>query len=176
MAEKAKLTADERLKKIEQKRAKLAEEAAKIRKEARKKEANVKMKLGGLVWKAGLQDQPDNVILGILVAGFKKLGTERGAFEALGRKKFEDDAKAKAETKAKAAALTAGEVKKVDREAKKLTIQHGPIENLGMPPMTMVFRVKDAAMLDGLEPGSKIRFHAEEVKGGYLVTRLQKVK
>ena len=86
------------------------------------------------------------------------------------------DAPAKAETKAKAAALTAKKMKKVDREAKKLTIQHGPIENLGMPPMTMVFRVKDAAMLDGLEPGSKIRFHAEEVKGGYLVTRLQKAK
>ena len=102
MAEKTKLTAEERLKKIEQKRAKLAEEAAKIRKEARKKEASVKMKLGGLVWKAGLIDQPDSVILGILVAGFEKLGTERGAFEAIGRKKFEDDAKAKAETKAKA--------------------------------------------------------------------------
>ena len=88
------------------------------------------------------------------------------------------DAPAKAEAKAKAPAapLSSGEVKKVDREAKKLTIQHGPIENLGMPPMTMVFRVKDAAMLDGLEPGSKIRFHAEEVKGGYLVTRLQKAK
>ena len=101
MAEKAKLTAEERLKKIEQKRAKLAEEAARIRKEARKKEANVKMKLGGLVWKAGLQDQPDNVILGILVAGFEKLETECETFEAIGRKKFEDDAKAKAETKTK---------------------------------------------------------------------------
>ncbi|MFU2207837.1 DUF5710 domain-containing protein [Solidesulfovibrio sp. C21] len=101
MAEKAKLTAEERLKKIEQKRAKLAEEAAKIRKEARKKEASAKMKLGGLVWKAGLQDQPDNVILGILVAGFEKLGTESGAFEAIGRKKFENDAKAKAESKMK---------------------------------------------------------------------------
>jgi hypothetical protein len=101
MAEKIKLTAEERLKKIEQKRAKLAEEAAKIRKDARKKEASVKMKLGGLVWKAGLQDQPDNVILGILVAGFEKLGTELGAFEAIGQKKFEDDAKAKAESKMK---------------------------------------------------------------------------
>jgi|GEM_PF-5711817 len=101
MAEKAKLTAEERLKKIEQKRAKLAEEAAKIRKEARKKEASVKMKLGGLVWKAGLQEQPDNVILGILVAGFEKLEVERGTFEAIGRKQFEDDAKAKAETKTK---------------------------------------------------------------------------
>ena len=101
MAEKTKLTAAERLKKIEQKRAKLAEEAAKIRKEARKKEASVKMKLGGLIWKAGLQDQPDNVILGILVAGFEKLETERGAFEAIGRKKFENDEKVKAESKTK---------------------------------------------------------------------------
>lgn len=101
MTEKAKLTAEERLKKIEQKRAKLAEEAAKIRKDARKKEASVKMKLGGLVWKAGLQEQPDNVILGILVAGFEKLEVERGTFEAIGRKKFEDDAKAKAENKTK---------------------------------------------------------------------------
>ena len=81
MAEKAKLTADERLKKIEQKRAKLAEEAAKIRKDARKKEASVKMKLGGLVWKAGLNNQPDNVILGILVSGYEKLETECEAFE-----------------------------------------------------------------------------------------------
>ena len=101
MSEKTKLTAEERLKKIEQKRAKLAEEASKIRKEARKKEANVKMKLGGLVWKAGLQDQPDNVILGILVAGFEKLEAERDSFEDIGRKKFEHDAKAKAEMKTK---------------------------------------------------------------------------
>ena len=84
--------------------------------------------------------------------------------------------KAEAKAKAPAAPLTAGEVKKVDREAKKLTIKHGPIENLKMPPMTMVFRVKDAAMLDGLEAGTQIRFRAEEADGGYLVTRLQKAK
>lgn len=77
---------------------------------------------------------------------------------------------------AKAGALSAGEVKKVDREARKLTIKHGPIDNLKMPPMTMVFRVKDAAMLDGLDAGSQIRFRAEEADGGYVVTRLQKAK
>ena len=82
----------------------------------------------------------------------------------------------KAEAKAPAAPLTAGEVKKVDREARKLTIKHGPIENLKMPPMTMVFRVKDPAMLDGLQAGTHIRFHAEEAEGGYLVTRIQKAK
>ncbi len=83
---------------------------------------------------------------------------------------------ARAEQPAAAAVLTTGEVKKVDREAHKLTIKHGPITNLRMPPMTMVFRVKDPAMLDGLSPGSQIRFHAEEADGGYLVTRLLKGK
>jgi Cu/Ag efflux protein CusF len=87
------------------------------------------------------------------------------------------DAPASPETKAKASApLTEGEVKKVDRETKKVTIKHGPIENLKMPPMTMVFRVKDPAMLDGLDAGTKVRFRAEEAEGGYLVTRLQKAK
>jgi Cu(I)/Ag(I) efflux system protein CusF len=85
-------------------------------------------------------------------------------------------ADAPASPKASAARLTAGEVKKVDREAKKVTIKHGPIDNLKMPPMTMVFRVKDAAMLDGLAPGTQIRFHAEEADGGLLVTKLQKAK
>jgi len=74
------------------------------------------------------------------------------------------------------APLTTGEVKKVDREARKLTIKHGPIVNLKMPPMTMVFRVKDAALLEGLESGAQIRFRAEESDGGYLVTRLEKAK
>ena len=86
------------------------------------------------------------------------------------------DAPAKAETKAKAAALTAGEVKKVDREAKKLTIQHGPIENLGMPPMTMVFRVKEPAMLERVKAGDAIKFKAEKVDGNYTVTELQPAK
>ncbi len=83
---------------------------------------------------------------------------------------------ADAPAKAASAALTAGEVKKVDREARKLTIKHGPIDNLKMPPMTMVFRVKDAAMLEGLAPGAMIRFRAEEAEGGYLVTKLQAAK
>jgi Cu/Ag efflux protein CusF len=84
---------------------------------------------------------------------------------------------ADAPAKAKApAAMSEGEVRKVDREERKVTIKHGPIENLKMPPMTMVFRVKDAGMLDGLEPGARVRFRAEEADGGYLVTRLQKAK
>lgn len=75
-----------------------------------------------------------------------------------------------------ASALSAGEVRKVDREAKKVTIKHGPIDNLKMPPMTMVFRVKDKAMLDGLAPGAAVQFRAEESEGGYVITRLQAAK
>ena len=87
------------------------------------------------------------------------------------------DAPAKAEAKAPAAAaLSVGEACKVDCEVKKLTIKHGPIDNLKMPPMTMVFRVKDTAMLEGLAPGSRIRFRAEEAEGGYVITTLQTAK
>jgi len=82
------------------------------------------------------------------------------------------DAPAKAT--ATSAGLSSGEVRKVDRVAGKLTIKHGPLDNLKMPPMTMVFRVKDAAVLEGLEPGMQIRFRAEEADGGYLATRVQK--
>ncbi|MFZ5511043.1 MAG: copper-binding protein [Pseudomonadota bacterium] len=82
----------------------------------------------------------------------------------------------KAQPTAAASALSDGEVKKVDKEAGKLTIKHGPLANLDMPPMTMVFRVKEPAMLDQLKEGDKIKFTAEKVSGLYTVTRLEKAK
>jgi Cu(I)/Ag(I) efflux system protein CusF len=72
--------------------------------------------------------------------------------------------------------MTNGEVRKVDRDAKKLTIRHGPIESLGMPPMTMVFQVKDPAMLDQVKTGDKVRFAADKVGGAYTVTKIEPVK
>lgn len=69
--------------------------------------------------------------------------------------------------------MTEGEVRKVDRDTKKLTLKHGEIRNLDMPPMTMVFQVKDAAMLDKLTPGDKVRFAAEKTAAGFVVTVLQ---
>ena len=80
-----------------------------------------------------------------------------------------------AQTVAQAAPLTDGEVKKVDKALGKLTIKHGPLENLGMPAMTMVFRVKDAATLDQVKPGDRIRFLAEKVAGVITVTKLEVV-
>jgi Cu/Ag efflux protein CusF len=69
-----------------------------------------------------------------------------------------------------------GEVKKVDKGAGKVTIKHGPLAALDMPPMTMVFRVKDPAMLDKMKAGDKIRFKPEKVGGNYTVTEYQPAK
>lgn len=69
-----------------------------------------------------------------------------------------------------------GEVRKVDRDNRKITIKHGEIKNLDMPAMTMVFVAKDAAMLGALRPGDKIRFTAESNKGTLTVTDIQTVK
>jgi Cu/Ag efflux protein CusF len=74
---------------------------------------------------------------------------------------------------APAADMIEGEVRKVDKEAKKLTIKHGEIRNLDMPAMTMVFQVKDPAMLDKLKPGDKVRFVAENASTGLVVTELR---
>lgn len=73
--------------------------------------------------------------------------------------------------------MTAGVVKKVDKPAGKITISHEPIEHLGMPTkMTMVFRVKDPAMLDQLKEGDRINFVAEKVNGAYTVMRFEPAK
>jgi Cu/Ag efflux protein CusF len=69
--------------------------------------------------------------------------------------------------------LAEAEVRKVDKEQKKLTLKHGEIRNLDMPPMTMVFQVKDAALLDKLKAGDRIRFAAEKVPGDYAVTEIR---
>ncbi|BCZ81723.1 hypothetical protein PTKU64_53980 [Paraburkholderia terrae] len=70
--------------------------------------------------------------------------------------------------------MSHGEVKKVDTAAGKLTIKHGPLENLGMEAMTMVFKVKDPGMLSQVKVGDKIDFVAEEIDGSLTVTKLQK--
>ena len=68
-----------------------------------------------------------------------------------------------------------GEVKKVDEGAGKITLKHGPAKSLGMDePMTMVYRVKDPAMLKQVKVGDKVQFEAEEAGKGYTVTRLKK--
>lgn len=69
--------------------------------------------------------------------------------------------------------MNQGEVRKVDAAAKKITLRHGPLKSLGMPPMTMVFRVRDAALLEGLKPGDKVLFQAEQEGGAIVVTEIK---
>ena len=84
-----------------------------------------------------------------------------------------------AQTKAAAGGpteMTDGEIRKVDKDGAKLTIRHGEIKNLDMPPMTMVFVVKDTAVLDKLQPGAKIRFKAVNDGGRLTATEIVAVK
>jgi Cu(I)/Ag(I) efflux system periplasmic protein CusF len=74
---------------------------------------------------------------------------------------------------ARAEDLVDAEVRKVDKDAGKLTLKHGEIRNLEMPPMTMVFVVKDKAMLDKLKAGDKVKFKAVKDGGSYVVTEIQ---
>jgi Cu(I)/Ag(I) efflux system periplasmic protein CusF len=78
-----------------------------------------------------------------------------------------------AESGTDAASLTDGEIKRVDLEAGKVTIKHGPIKNLDMPPMTMVFAVREGAPLAGLKAGDKIRFAVTKESGKYLASEIQ---
>jgi len=71
-------------------------------------------------------------------------------------------------------AMVIGEVKKVDATAGKVTLKHGPIPNLDMESMTMVFRVQDPALLENLQPGDKIKFTADRVNGAITVTTITK--
>jgi Cu(I)/Ag(I) efflux system periplasmic protein CusF len=69
-----------------------------------------------------------------------------------------------------------GQVTKVDVAAGKITLKHGPIKNLDMDAMTMVFRVKDAAMLSAVKAGDRVRFEAERVDGAITLTKIEKVR
>lgn len=70
-------------------------------------------------------------------------------------------------------AMSEGEIRKVDKGAGKITIKHGPIPNLDMPNMTMVFRAKNPAMLDQVKPGDKVRFSADKINGVITVTKIE---
>jgi Cu(I)/Ag(I) efflux system protein CusF len=71
------------------------------------------------------------------------------------------------------AMTTDGEVRKIDKDAGKITLKHGEIKHMDMPPMTMVFAVKDKALLDKVKPGDKVKFAASNEGGKLTVTAIQ---
>jgi Cu/Ag efflux protein CusF len=66
-----------------------------------------------------------------------------------------------------------GEVRRVNAAGQEITLRHGDIKNLDMPPMTMVFKVKDAALLGKVKAGDKVRFTADKINGAYTVLSIE---
>ena len=81
-----------------------------------------------------------------------------------------------ASTATPSAEMSDGEVRRIDKDSRKITLKHGELKNLDMPGMTMVFQVKDAAMLDTVQVGSKVKFRADRADGAFVVTSIQAVK
>lgn len=69
--------------------------------------------------------------------------------------------------------MTEAEVRKVDKDAAKITLRHAEIKNLEMPAMTMVFQVKDKGMLDQVKEGDKVRFVADKAGGAFIITQIE---
>lgn len=71
--------------------------------------------------------------------------------------------------------MAEAEIRKIDMETKKITLKHGEIKNLDMPPMTMVFQVADDKLLSAAKTGDKVKFTAEKIRGAYTVTAIEVV-
>jgi Cu(I)/Ag(I) efflux system protein CusF len=69
--------------------------------------------------------------------------------------------------------MTEGVVRKIDASNNKITLKHGPIVNLDMPGMTMVFRVKSADQLKNIKVGDAVKFHVERVNGAMTITAIE---
>jgi Cu(I)/Ag(I) efflux system protein CusF len=72
-----------------------------------------------------------------------------------------------------ASVMTEGVVRKIDTPNGKITLKHGPIVNLDMPGMTMVFRVKSVDQLKNIKVGDAVKFHVEQVNGAMIITIIQ---
>ncbi len=120
-----------------------------------------------------------NILKSLIVAGALIAGA--GASHAMshaGAPMTKDDAKKEMPMAGAAgmAGMTEAEVRKVDVASKKITLKHGEIKSMDMPPMTMVFQVKDAAMLEKVKAGDKVRFKAEKAGGAMMVTEIEPAK
>ncbi len=72
--------------------------------------------------------------------------------------------------------MSSGEVRKIDKDAQKITLKHGEIKSMDMPGMTMVFKVLEPALLDKVKVGDKVMFNAEKRDGAIVVTAIEAVK
>lgn len=77
-------------------------------------------------------------------------------------------------TTAHASLAAEGEIKKIDRAQAKVTLKHGEIANLDMPPMTMSFKARPPELLQGLAEGDQVVFEATKQDGQYVLTQIRK--
>ena len=125
---------------------------------------------------AGMRDLAKNILASQKkeIAQFDAFLAKNGDAKA---RQEADPAAGKAGASASAPAVFAdGEVRKVDKEAKKITLKHGEIKNLDMLGMTMAFPVKDATMLDKLKVGDKVQFKVVDDGGTLIVIEIQAAK
>ena len=111
-----------------------------------------------------------------LVATAALIGASTISFAALAQSTAAPMGEMKMDKPAAAGDMTEGEIRKVDKDTKKITIKHGEIKNLDMPGMTMLFQVRDPAMLDMVKAGDKVRFKAEKAATGIVATEIQVAK
>jgi Cu(I)/Ag(I) efflux system protein CusF len=109
------------------------------------------------------------------VAGSIALAVSLIAMSHAGAQSTDHQSHHVAQSSAAAAAsdLVEGEVRKVDKEAGKITLKHAELKSLDMPPMTMVFQVQDKALLDKVKTGDKVRFAAAKIGGQLTVTAIE---
>ena len=119
-----------------------------------------------------------HIALATLAVSFALIGTAQAQTpEALSAPADTATPASTAQTQpASGAESNSGEVRKVDKDNKKITIKHGPLKALDMPGMTMVFGVKDDTVLDKVQPGEKVQFQAEKINGQFIVTAIEALR
>ena len=109
-----------------------------------------------------------------LVATAALIGASTISFAALAQSASAPTGETQMDKPATAGDMTEGEIRKVDKDTKKITIKHGEIKNLDMPAMTMTFRAADPKLLDNVKEGDKIKFNADKIGGQFTVTGIEK--
>lgn len=115
-------------------------------------------------------------VTALALLGTLGTGAAYGGNHAGGHSHEHSGAKAVKETMAANTELADGEIRKINKSTGKITVKHGEIKSVEMPPMTMVFGVSDKAMLDGLNEGDKVKFTVKQEGSSYTVTEIKKAK
>jgi len=116
---------------------------------------------------------PKNSLLAVILAAASGLAVAQHSGHSHGTSPAQPAAAAPASG---ALPWAEAEVRRVDADAGAITLRHGDIRNLDMPPMTMVFKAKEPAILNGIKAGEKVRFTADQINGTYTVLSIEPLR